>query len=54
MEIEIVLNKELANECKWIDDNKLSTHFDEYKTKCVLSFMKKTFWSFMYHTITKV
>ena len=29
MEIKNVLNKEFANLCEWIVDNKLSIHFDE-------------------------
>ena len=33
--IETVLNKELANECDWFVNNKLSIHFVEDKTKCI-------------------
>ena len=35
-EIENVLNKESAIICNWIVDNKLSIHFGEDKTKCIL------------------
>ena len=35
-EIENVLNKEFANVCDWFVDNKLSIHFGEDKTKCIL------------------
>ena len=35
-EIKNVLNKEFANMCEWFIDNKLSIHFDEDKTKCIL------------------
>ena len=35
-EIENVLNKEFANVCDWFIDNKLSIHFGEDKTKCIL------------------
>ena len=31
-----VLNKEFANVCDWFVDNKLSIHFGEGKTKCIL------------------
>ena len=40
-EIENVLNKESAHVCEWFADNKLSLHFGEDKTKCIL-FSKKT------------
>ena len=33
-EIENVLNKEFANVCHWLVDNKLSIHFGEDKTRC--------------------
>ena len=37
MEIENVLDKELANICDWfVDNHKLPTHFVEDKTKCIL------------------
>ena len=36
VEFENVLNKEFANVCKWIVDNKVSIHFGEDKTKCIL------------------
>ena len=36
MEIENVLNKESANVCERFIDNKLSIHFGEDKTKCIL------------------
>ena len=42
MEIENVLNKEFANMCKWFVDNKLSIHFGEDKTKCILFSKEKT------------
>ena len=35
-EIENILNKEFANACDWFVDNKLSIHFGEDKTKCIL------------------
>ena len=35
-EIENVLNKEFANVCDWFIDNRLSVHFSEDKTKCIL------------------
>ena len=35
-EIENVLNKEFANVCDCFVDNKLSIHFGEDKTKCIL------------------
>ena len=35
-EIENVLNKEFANVCNWFVDNKLSIHFGEDETKCIL------------------
>ena len=35
-EIENVWNKEFANVCDWFVDNKLSIHFGEDKTKCIL------------------
>ena len=35
-EIENVLIKEFANVYEWLVDNKLSIHFDEDKTKCIL------------------
>ena len=35
-EIENVLNKEFANVCEWFVGNKLSIHFGEDKTKCML------------------
>ena len=35
-EIENVLNKEFANVCDWFIDNRLSVHFGEDKTKCIL------------------
>ena len=35
-EIENVLNKEFVNVCDWFVDNKLSIHFCEDKTKCIL------------------
>ena len=35
-EIENVFNKEFANVCHWFVDNKLSIHFGEDKTKCIL------------------
>ena len=35
-EIENVLNKEFANVCNWFVDKKLSIHFGEDKTKCIL------------------
>ena len=35
-EIEIVLNKEFANVSEWFDDNNLSIHFGENKSKCIL------------------
>ena len=40
-EIENVLNKEFANVCEWFVDNKLSIHFGEDKTKCILFTKKK-------------
>ena len=39
--IENVLNKEFANICEWFVDNKLSIHFGEDKTKCILFSKKK-------------
>ena len=30
------LNKNCSNICNWFVDNKLSTHFGEDKTKCIL------------------
>ena len=35
-EIGNVLNKEFANVCEWFVHNKLSIHFAEDKTKCIL------------------
>ena len=35
-EIENILNKESANACRWFVENKLSIHFGEDKTKCIL------------------
>ena len=35
-EIENVSNKEFGNVCEWFADNKLSIHFGEDKTKCLL------------------
>ena len=35
-EIENVLNKRFANVCNWFVDDKLSIHFGEDKTKCIL------------------
>ena len=35
-EIESVLNKESVNVCEWFVNNKLSIHFWEDKTKCIL------------------
>ena len=35
-EIENILNKEFANVCEWFVDNKMSIHFGENKTKCIL------------------
>ena len=35
--IKNVLNKEFANICDWFLENKLSIHFGEAKTKCILS-----------------
>ena len=40
-EIENVLNKESAHVCEWFADNKLSLHFGEDKTKCILFSKKK-------------
>ena len=34
--IEQNLNKHFSNICGWFVDNKLSIHFGEYKTKCIL------------------
>ena len=34
--IEQNLNKHFSNICDWFVDNKLSIHFGEYKTKCIL------------------
>ena len=42
-EIENVLNKEFVNVCKWFVDNKLSIHFGEDKTKCILFSKDKNF-----------
>ena len=35
-EIENTLNREFANVCDWFVDNKLSIHFGEDKTKCII------------------
>ena len=35
-EIENVLNRNFSNLCEWFVDNKLSVHFGEDKTKCIL------------------
>ena len=35
-EIERNLNKNFSNVCDWFVDNKLSIHFEEDKTKCIL------------------
>ena len=35
-EIERNLNKNFSNVCDWFVDNKLSIHFGEDKTKCIL------------------
>ena len=35
-EIKNFLNKECANACKWLVDNKLSIHFHENKIQCFL------------------
>ena len=42
MEIEYVLNKESAYVSDWFVDNKLSMHFGEAKTKCILFSRDKT------------
>ena len=39
--IEKVLNEEFASLCEWFVDNKLSIHFGEDKTKCILFTKKK-------------
>ena len=36
MEIENGLHKKSANLCEWFVDDKLSVHFGEDKTKCIL------------------
>ena len=41
IEIERVLNSEFAKICDWFVDNKLSIHFGEDKTKCILFSRKK-------------
>ena len=43
IEIERVLNSEFAKICDWFVDNKLSIHFGEDKTKCILFSKKKEF-----------
>ena len=40
-EIEKVLNRNFCNLCDWFVDNKLSIHFGEDKTKCILFASKK-------------
>ena len=40
-EIEATLNKELASLCEWLSNNKLSIHFGESKTKCILFVRRK-------------
>ena len=47
-EIEYVLNKQFANVCDCFVDNKLSIHFGENKTKCILSVHKKSYQSLTY------
>ena len=41
-DIENILNTEFASICEWFVDNKLSIHFGEDKTKCVLFSRKKS------------
>ena len=41
-EIENVFNKEFTNVCEWFVNNKLSVHFGEDKTKCILFGKEKT------------
>ena len=36
-----MLNKKFTNVCEWFVDNKLSVHFGESKTKCILSCNEK-------------
>ena len=52
-EIENVLNKKYVKACNWFVDNKLFVyHFVEYKTKCILFSMEKTFQNITQYTIT--
>ena len=51
-EIENVLNKDFANVCDWLVDNKLSIHFGEDKTKCILFSRDKNLLSLTQHTPT--
>ena len=51
-EIENVLNKDFANVCDWLVDNKLSIHFGEDKTKCILFSRDKNLLSLTQHTLT--
>ena len=39
--IEDVLTKEFSTFCEWLVDSKLSIHFGEDKTKCILFFKTK-------------
>ena len=41
--IQNVLNKDIANLCDWFVDNKLSIHFGEEETKCILFSRDKDF-----------
>ena len=41
-EIERNLNKNFSNVCEWFVDNKLSIHFEEDETKCILFGTKQT------------
>ena len=51
-EIENVLNKDFVNVCDWLVDNKLSIHFGEDKTKCILFSRDKNLLSLTQHTLT--
>ena len=39
--IDTKLNKNFLSVCDWVVDDKLSIHFGEDKTKCILFGMKK-------------
>ena len=49
-EIAIVLNKKFSDLCDWFLDNKLSIHFGDDKTKCILFASKNKVNKSLYQT----